>query len=179
MPAFYLSISLLLYLAALFFDGALMAGGRHMPALQMLLYGPWGLPFGLHQWFANPLLALAILAHRRLRRFALLAGLGALYLAGTSFGIDRLPDNQSYEFHDLAGFAAGFYLWLAAIGVFCLGQAWHCMKARCAADMPGWNWADVALIAALAVTLYAATQMPSLRFEPGKVLMPPEQPQTL
>ena len=75
MPVFYLSISLLLYLLALFFDGALMGGERHMPALQMLLYGPWGMPFGLYQWFANPLLALAILAHRRFRRLALLAGL--------------------------------------------------------------------------------------------------------
>ena len=56
LPVFYLSISLLLYLLALFFDGALMSGGRHMPALQMLLYGPWGMPFGLYQWFANPLL---------------------------------------------------------------------------------------------------------------------------
>lgn len=179
MPAFYLTITLLLYLVALFFDGASMSDGRHMPALQMLLYGPWGVPFGLLQWFANPLLALGILTHRRFRRFALLLGLGALYLAATSLGIDRLPDNQSYEFHDLTSLAAGFYVWLAAMVVFCLGQGWYCVKARRAADMPGWNWADVTLIAALAVTLYAATQIPSLRFEPSKVLMPPEQPQTL
>ena len=72
MPVFYLSASLLLYLLALFFDGALMSGDRHMPALQMLLYGPWGMPFGLYQWFANPLLALAVLAHRRFRRLAAL-----------------------------------------------------------------------------------------------------------
>lgn len=179
MPVFYLSISLLLYVLALFFDGALMSGERHMPALQMLLYGPWGMAFGLFQWFANPLLALAILAHRRFRRLALLAGWAAVYLAASSFGIDRLPDNQSYAFHERTGFGAGFYLWLAAMVVFCVGQAWHCCKARSANDMPGWSWLDVALIAALAVTLYAATQMPSLRFEPGNVLMPPEQPQTL
>lgn len=179
MPVFYLSVSLLLYLLALFFDGALMSGDRHMPALQMLLYGPWGVPFGLYQWFANPLLALAILAHRRFRRLALLLGLVAAYLAASSFGIDRLPDNQSYEFHDLTGFGVGFYLWLAAMVVFCVGQAWHCWRARSADDMPGWSWLDVLLIAALGVALYAATQMPSLRFEPGKVLMPPEQPQTL
>ncbi|MBC7210140.1 MAG: hypothetical protein H5U33_07240, partial [Pseudomonas sp.] len=24
-----------------------MGAGRHMPALQMLLYGPWGIAFGL------------------------------------------------------------------------------------------------------------------------------------
>lgn len=179
MPAFYIAISLALYLLSLAFDGALMGAGRHMPALQMLLYGPWGVPFGLFQWFANPLLALAILAHRRFRRLALSLGLAALYLAATSLGIERLPDNLSYEFHDLTGFGAGFYLWLLAILAFCLGQAWQCWKARRADDVPGWHWLDVALIAALAVTLYAATQMPSLRFEPGKVLMPPEQPQTL
>lgn len=179
MPVFYLSISLLLYLLALFFDGVLMSGNHHMPALQMLLYGPWGVPFGLYQWFANPLLALAILAHRRFRRLALLFGLGALYLAASSFGIERLPDNQSYEFHDFAGFGAGFYQWLVAMLVFCLGQAWHCWKARSTDDMPGWTWLDVALIAALGVAMYSATQMPSLHFEPANVLMPPEQPQTL
>jgi len=178
LPVFYLSISLFLYLLALFFDGVLMSGDRHMPALQMLLYGPWGMPFGLYQWFANPLLAVAILAHRRFRRLALACGVAALYLAASSFGIDRLPDSQSYAFHDRTGFGAGFYLWLTAMGVFCAGQAWHCWKARSADDMPGWRWLDVALIAALGVALYAATQMPSLRFEPNKVLMPPEQPQT-
>ncbi|WDY57199.1 hypothetical protein [Pseudomonas sp. PSKL.D1] len=177
MTAFYIAFSLALYALGLCFDGAFMSGGRHMPALQMLLYGPWGMPFGLFQWFANPLLALAVLAHRRFRRLALLIGLGALYLALTSFGIERLPDNISYEFQDRTGFGAGFYLWLAAIFVFCAGQAWHCWKASNAADMPGWRWPDVALIATISVLLYAATQMPSLRFEPGKVLMPPEQPQ--
>jgi len=75
--------------------------------------------------------------------------------------------------------AAGFDVWGAGMLVFCFGQGWYCLKARQAADMPGWNWADVTLIAALAVMLYAATQMPSLRFEPSRVLMPPEQPQTL
>lgn len=179
MPAFYIAISLALYLLSLAFDGALMGGGRHMPALQMLLYGPWGVPFGLWQWFANPVLALAILSHRRFRRLALVLGLGALYLAASSLGIERLPDNQSYEFHDVTGFGLGFQLWLLAMLVFCAGQAWQCWKARRADEVPGWHWLDVVLIASLAVTLYAATQMPSLRFEPDKVLMPPEQPQTL
>ncbi|HDS1736105.1 hypothetical protein [Pseudomonas sp. BP8] len=177
MPAFYLSLSLLIFLLSLAFDGAQMSAGRHMPALQMLIYGPWGVPFGLYQWFANPLLAVAVLAHRRFRRLALVLGLAALYLAASSFAIDRLPDNRSYAFQDLIGFGAGFYLWLAAIGVFCVGQGWWCWKARSASDMPGWRWLDVALIAALGVAVYAATQMPSLRFQVDKVLMPPEQPQ--
>ena len=99
---------------------------------------------------------------------------GALYLAASSFGIERLPDNISYEFTHRTGFGAGFYLWLAAIAVFCVGQAWQCWAARGSDEVPGWNWLDVALIAALAMTAYAATQMPALRFEPGKVLMPPE-----
>ncbi|MDH0645419.1 hypothetical protein N5D48_02305 [Pseudomonas sp. GD03858] len=179
MPAFYLTCSLALYLSSLAFDGALTGAGQHVPALQMLLYGPWGMAFGLYQWFANPLLALAILAHRRFRRLALVCGLAALYLAASSFAITRLPDNQSYAFQDVSGFGAGFYLWLLAILVFCLGQLWWCWKARSADDVPGWRWLDVALIAALGVTMYAATQMPSLRFEPHKVIAPPEQPHTL
>ncbi|CAM3002872.1 hypothetical protein [Pseudomonas plecoglossicida] len=179
MTAFYLTFSLALYLLALCFDGAVMSAGTHMPALQMLLYGPWGVPFGLFQWFANPLLALAILAHRRCRRLALVAGLGALYLAVSSFGIERLPDNISYAFHVRTGFGAGFYLWLSSIAVFCAGQAWYCRKARSSTDMPGWHWLDVALITGLALALYVATQMPSLRFEPGQVLMPPEHSRAL
>jgi len=178
-PAYYLTLSLVLYLLSLAFDGALMSAGRHMPALQMFLYGLWGIPFGMFQWFANPLLAVAILCHRRLRRLALLLGLGALYLAASSFGIERLPDNISYDFTQRIGFGAGFYLWLAAIAVFCAGQAWQCWAARSSDDVPSWSWLDVALIAALAVTAYAATQMPALRFEPGKVMMPPQPEQTL
>lgn len=179
LPAYYLSISLLLYLLGLCFDGALMGAERHMPALQMLLYGPWGVAFELYQWFANPLLALAVLSHRRLRRLSLLFGLLALYLAASSLGLERLPDNRSYAFHDVTGFGAGFYLWSLSILTFCAGQAWWCWKARKADDMPGWNWLDVALIAALGVMLYAATQMPSLRFEVDQVLMPPEPAHSL
>lgn len=179
LPGFYLTLSLALYLLSLAFDGALMSAGRHMPALQMFLYGPWGIPFGMFQWFANPLLAVAILCHRRFRRLALLLGLGALYLAFSCFGIERLPDNISYEFTHRTGFGAGFYLWVTAIAVFSVGQAWQCWSARSGADVPGWNWLDVALIAALAVTAYSATQMPALQFEPGKVLMPPEAHQSI
>ncbi len=45
--------------------------------------------------------------------------------------------------------------------------------------MPAWHWLDVGLIAALAVVMYAGTQMPALHFDVDKVLMPPEQPQAL
>ena len=179
LPGWYLTLSLALYLLSLAFDGAQMSAGRHMPALQMFLYGPWGVPFGMFQWFANPLFGLAILCHRRLRRLALLLGLAALYLAASSFAIERLPDNISYAFSERIGFGAGFYLWLAAMVVFSAGQAWQCAVARSRNDVPAWNWLDVTLIAALAVAAYAATQMPSLQFEPGKVLMPPEPVQTL
>ena len=178
LPTFYIALSLLLFLCSLAFDGVYLSAGRHMPALQILLYGPWGIPFEHYQWFANPLLALAVLSHRRFRRLALVLGLAALYLAASSLGIDRLPDNRSYAFQDLIGFGAGFYLWLAAIALFCAGQAWWCWKARSAAQMPGWRWLDVALIAALGVTVYVATEMPSLRFQVERVLDPPIQPQT-
>lgn len=174
LASWYLSLSLLLFLASLLFDGAHLSGGSHMPALQMLLYGPWAMPFGLFQWFANPLLALAILAHQRFRRLALLLGLAALYIALGSLSIERLPDNLSYAFHDVIALGIGFYLWALSMLAFCLGQGWWCWRARSAADVPGWRWTDIALIAALALAAYGATQMPSLRFEPGRILMPPE-----
>ncbi|CAG8870860.1 hypothetical protein PS627_04180 [Pseudomonas fluorescens] len=173
MPARYLTVSLLLYLLSLCFDGAKMTNGGHMPALQMLLYGAWGVPFGLFQWFANPLLALAMLCRRRFRRLALVLGLSALYLVCGTFGIERLPDNRSYAFHDVTALGAGFWLWLVAILVFCAGQGWWCWQARQAAEMPRWRLLDGLLLVILGCALYAATQMPSLRFEPGKALMPP------
>ncbi|QXH46090.1 hypothetical protein KSS93_25030 [Pseudomonas xanthosomatis] len=174
MPALYLTFSLLLYLSSLCFDAVLTGAGRHLPALQILLYGLWGIPFEMYQWFANPLLALAILAHRRFRWLALGFGLVALYLAISSLGIERLPDSRTYGFQDVTGFGAGYYLWLGAILLFCTGQAWWCWKAKSAAQVPGWRWFDVALMAALGVAFYVGTQMPSMRFEPHKVVAPPE-----
>ncbi len=174
LPRYYLSLSLLLYLACLFCTGAHLVGGAQMPSLQMLLYGPWAMPFGLFQWFANPLFALAVLAHRRFRRLALLAGLAALYLALSGLGIERLPDNVSYAFDDVAALGLGFYLWVLALFGFSAGQGWWCWKARRAGEVPGWQWPDLALLAALALTIYTAAGMPSLQFEPGRILLPPE-----
>lgn len=176
MPVRYLTFSLLLYLLGLCFDGARMSGGAHMPALQMLLYGAWGVPFGLFQWFANPLLALAMLCRRRFRRLALVLGVAALYLALSALGIERLPDNHSYAFHDVTRLGAGFYLWLASMLVFCAGQGWWCWRARTAADMPRWRLFDGLLLIILGCALYAATQMPALHFEPGKALLPLDYP---
>ncbi|WP_434728837.1 hypothetical protein [Pseudomonas soli] len=162
MPAFYVMFTLVLFLLCLCFDGLLMGVDGHMPALQILLMGPWGIAFGLYQWFANPLLGLAILARRRFRRVALGAGLIALGLALSCLGIERLPDNRSYDFLPLTGFGPGYYLWILAILLFCLGQGWWCRKAQTAQDMPRWRWFDVLLIAVLTSTIYVATKMPSL-----------------
>ncbi|MGE1161658.1 hypothetical protein ACQJ0H_23100, partial [Pantoea agglomerans] len=40
LPTFYIALSLLLFLCSLAFDGVYLSAGRHMPALQILLYGP-------------------------------------------------------------------------------------------------------------------------------------------
>ena len=174
MPAFYITVSLTLFGLSLLFDAAQMAGGRHIAALQMLLYGPWGLPYGLNQWFANPLWALAVLSHNRFRRLALLCGLGAAYLAVASLGIERLPDNVSYAFHGIEQWSMGFYLWLAAIGTLLIGQLWWCWRARTAADVPAWRALDAMLIIALVLGIYyAATQMSWLDFEVDRLLLPP------
>ncbi|MFT0866918.1 hypothetical protein [Pseudomonas sp. CAM1A] len=178
MPALYVTFTLLLFLLCLCFDGILMGVDGHMPALQILLMGPWGIAMGLYQWFANPLLGLALLAHRRFRRLALGAGVIALGLALSCLGIERVPDNRSYNFLPLTGFGAGYYLWTLAILLFCLGQAWWCRKVRSARDVPGWRWFDGVLITVLAATIYAGTQMPSLRVQPISADELPEQAAT-
>ncbi|WP_095154429.1 hypothetical protein [Pseudomonas sp. Irchel 3E13] len=164
MARFYLSVSLLFYLLALCFDAVHLAGGSAMPALQMLLQGPWGIVFGLFGWFANPLFGLALLVRRRWRWFSLLLGLWSLYLALASHGIERLPDNHSYSFHDVSGFAAGYYLWVIALGAFCAGQAWWCSRGR-ASEVPRWSLADGGLALLLLVVVIIGLRDADLRFD--------------
>ncbi|MCW2268079.1 hypothetical protein D3C77_25980 [compost metagenome] len=176
----YISITLLLFLACLSFNALYLSGGGRLHALQALLYGPWGIVFGMYGWFANPLLGLAILLHRRWRWFSLLLGLCALGLGLSSLGIERVPDNRSYDFLNLEHFAPGFYLWLLSILGFCLGQAWWCQKARQGLAVPGWHWPDAALAVVLGLVVHFALQAPSLRFEIDRALAPPPyvQPST-
>ncbi|MFQ6573253.1 hypothetical protein [Pseudomonas sp. UM16] len=175
----YVVITLLLFLSSLCFNAMYLSGDGRLHALQALLYGPWGLVFGIFGWFANPLLGLAILAHRRWRWLSLVLGLGALYLGLTSFGIDRMPDNRSYNFVNLTHFAPGFYLWLLAIFAFCLGQAWWCQQARRGAVIPGWHWLEGVLVVVLGVVISFAIEAPSLRFEMNRALEPPPYIQPL
>lgn len=168
----YVSLTLLLFLASLCFNAMYMTGDGRLHALQALLYGPWGIAFGMFGWFANPLLGLAILLHRRWRWASLVVGVGALYLALTCFAIDRMPDNRSYNFVNLTHFAPGFYLWLLSIVGFCLGQAWWCRQARQGVPMPGWYWHDAVLAVVLGVVIHFSLQAPSLRFEINRALEP-------
>ncbi|MDD2060607.1 hypothetical protein N5D52_12775 [Pseudomonas sp. GD03860] len=169
----YISITLLLFLSCLGFNAMYLSGEGRLHALQALLYGPWGIVFGMYGWFANPLLGLAILLHRRWRWLSLLLGGGALVLALTSLGIERVPDNRSYDFLALEHFAPGFYLWLLSILGFCLGQAWWCRTARHGLAIPGWHWLDAVLAVVLGLVIHFAIQAPSLRFEIDRALAPP------
>ncbi|WP_442109563.1 hypothetical protein [Pseudomonas sp. NUPR-001] len=175
----YVSLTLVLFLVSLGFNAMYLSGDGRLHALQALLYGPWGLVFGMFGWFANPLLGLAILLHRRWRWVSLALGLGALYLALTCLGIDRLPDNRSYNFVNLTHFAPGFYIWLLAIIGFCLGQAWWCHQVRQGLTIPGWHWLDGVLLVVLGVVINVALQAPSLRFEMDRALEPPAAVQPL
>lgn len=169
----YVSLTLALFLASLCFNAMYLSGDGRLHALQALIYGPWGLVFGMYGWFANPLLGLAILVHRRWHRVSLVLGLAALYLALTSLGIERMPDNRSYNFVNLTHFAPGFYIWVLAIFGFCLGQAWWWREARQGEAIPGWHWLDAVLVVILGLTISFAIQAPSLRFEINRALEPP------
>lgn len=164
MARFYVSLSLLCYLLALCFDAVELSGGLHLPSLQVLLQGPWGIAFGLFGWFANPLFGLALLVRRRWRWFSLVLGLLALYLAIGSHAIERLPENQSYNFHDVLHFEAGYYLWASAIAVFCAGQAWWCSVGR-KAEVPRWSLVEGGLALLLLVVVMLGLRDDSLRFD--------------
>lgn len=174
MPQYYVSITLLLYLLSLCFDAVSLVGGSHMSALQMLLYGPWGVVFGLFGWFANPLLGLAILSRRRprLRWLSLLFSVAALYLGLASLGLERLPDNNSYKFLDVSHFGPGYYLWLLALVSFCAGQAWSCRQALRGIEIPRWRLLDIGLACLLNVVVVLATQDSTLHFKVERALEP-------
>ena len=173
MARFYVTLSLLLYLLALCFDAVQLSGGNVMTSLQVLLQGPWGIVFGLFGWFANPLFGLALLVRRRWRWLSLLLGLWALYLAVISHGIQRLPDNINYSFHDVTGFAAGYYLWAFGIGAFCAGQAWWCSRGR-TVEVPRWGLPDGGLAVLLLVVVMIGLRDENLRFDLDKLFdMPP------
>ena len=176
MARFYVSISLLLYLLALCFDAVELAGGIAIPSLQILLQGPWGIVFGMFGWFANPLFGLALLVRRRWRWLSLILGLWALYLAVISHGIERLPDNQSYDFHNVSGFAVGYYLWSLALLAFCAGQAWWCSRGR-TVEVPRWGLAEGGLAAILLLVVIIGVRDTSLRFDIDRAFDWPEPAQ--
>ncbi|QBF25243.1 hypothetical protein EXN22_05890 [Pseudomonas tructae] len=173
MARFYVAITLGLFVLSLCFDAIYLSGDSRLHALQAMLYGPWGVVMQIYAWFANPLLGLAILAHRRWRWLSLLLGFGALYLALSSLLVERLPNNHSYDFLDVTGFGPGYYLWLASIGFFCAAQAWWCRQVFKGAPIPGWHLLDGGLAIALNVAIVYAIQSPELHFQLKKVIEPP------
>lgn len=164
MARVYVSFSLLCFLLGLCLNAVELNGGIHLPALQMLVQGPWGVAFGLFGWFANPVYGLALLVRRRWRWFSLILGLFALYLAVGSHAIERLPDNQSYTFHGVNHFEIGYYLWALAIATFCAGQAWWCTRAR-TAEVPRWNLVEGGLALILLVVVMLGLRNEALRFD--------------
>ena len=170
MARYYVSITLLLYLLALCFDAVNLADGGSLAAVQMLLYGPWGIAFGLFGWFANPLLGLALMLRRRLRRLSLLLGAWALYLGLASAGLERLPDNQSYAFQDVTALGVGYYLWVLALVTFCAGQSWCCWQARRGQALPRWQLLDGMLVVLLVVAVALASQDKDLHFKVERAL---------
>ncbi|WP_425929771.1 hypothetical protein [Pseudomonas sp. NyZ201] len=173
MARLYVTLSLLLYLLALCLDAVHLSGGNTVTAQQALFQGPWGVVFGLFGWFANPLFGLALLLRRRLRWLALFLGAWALYLAVMSHAIERLPDNINYSFHDVIGFAPGYYLWALAIAAFCIGQAWWCSRGR-DVEVPRWSLPEGALALLLLVVMVIGLRDENLRFDFDKLFdMPP------
>lgn len=173
MARIYVSLSLQFYLLALCFDAVQLSGGNQVTSMQALFQGPWGVVFGLFGWFANPLYGIALLLRRRLRWLSLFLGVWALYLALASHGIQRLPDNINYSFHDVSAFAVGYYLWLLAIAAFCIGQAWWCSRGR-NAEVPRWGVVEGGLAVMLLVVMMLGLRDENLRFDLDKLFdMPP------
>ena len=176
MARFYVAITLALYLLSLSCKAIHLSADGSLHALQVLLLGPWGIVMQIYGWFANPLLGLAILMHRRWRWLALVLGLGALNLGLSALMVERLPDNHSYSFLDVTGFGPGYYLWLLSISFFCVMQAWWCRQGLKGAQLPGWNWLDGGLAIVLNIVIVYAIQTPSLHFQIKKVIEPPPPP---
>lgn len=69
-------------------------------------------------WFANPLLAVAVVCHLACRfRLGLLFSAGALVLSLFTFRVSEVPVNEGGAKEAVVGYQAGFYLWMASIGL--------------------------------------------------------------
>lgn len=155
----YLTLSLLLYVACLYFNAYYTDNGGHMSSVWLLVFGLWGIPFEIYGWFANPLFGLALLTHRWFPRVALGLSLLALGLGLWFLRVSTVPDNtpQSYDFVQLTALGVGYYLWIGALALMVLGQALHCRDRREVRQVPRLRIIDwLLLLVVLGVILFNA-----------------------
>lgn len=118
----HLTISIVCYLACLFFPG-FYVGERFEPQLAfgLLLMG-WLGPLGGHfSWFANPLLFLALLSANRPQRSAVL-GLTGLAIALSFILHKRIMVSEAPTYSPIVAYGWGYGLWISSFAVLCVGQ---------------------------------------------------------
>lgn len=79
--------------------------------------GPIALQFG---WYANIGLAWTIpqlLSRRRISGWSASVAILSLVVALSTLGWQNIPSDVAYDAHKVCGFAAGFYLWIACLGL--------------------------------------------------------------
>lgn len=144
----YRSLSLLLYFACLYPQACAWGHDSVLRGMHALSMG-W-LAGGL--WFANPLLLGAFATHRKDPKTAYRLGWCALLLAGSALALgwsDWSPIPPAP--HGGPDLRTGYYLWLASMLVFVMGQ--HRYRRQPTLTQPPLGWLHWVLVAGIVLTI--------------------------
>ena len=127
LAAVLLVVSAAIFYASLQYDSFYIDSLRPhpVPPVALLLFGFWS---GSASWFANPLLLFSWLTLLRAetRVYALATSACALLLAlwfAVTVGDDILTHEGGGVHKDIAGLGTGYWIWVADIGITCVGSA--------------------------------------------------------
>lgn len=155
----YRLLSLLLYLACLYPEACAWGHDSVLRGMHALSMG-W-LAGGL--WFANPLLLGAFATHRKDPQTAYRLGWCALLLAASALALgwtDWSPIPPAPHGPDVR---TGYYLWLASMLVFVIGQHRYRRQPKSAQAPMGWlHWVLVAgIVLTIPLSFVKATVAPA------------------
>ena len=105
-------------------------GEPHGSCFVLLLIGWLGVLGGIWAWLANPALLGAWISvwSRRTRPLALLCSLAALGFALTFLGQKEMDVDEAGNHAKIISYGAGYWVWIASIGVMILGCTWLCIR---------------------------------------------------
>lgn len=117
----HIKLSPFLFISCLFFPGYYI-GTEPQLAILILLFGWVGMFFGYFYWLANVFYLIALINYKNTGYSGML-GLISLLLALSFIWNKKILVNAGIpSYSEIAQYGIGFYLWIASISLFTLGQ---------------------------------------------------------